>query len=64
MSGEVERKWIEGHLRIGEEILYLTHEQTKNIGLSDVEILSLTEQALVAHGRKEQKCPPRSAFTL
>jgi len=59
MSGEVERKWIEGHLRIGEEILYLTHEQTKNIGLSDVEILSLTEQALVAHGRKEAEMPAK-----
>ena len=59
MPGESERKLVEEHLEIGKEILYLTREEAKNIGLSDGQILALTEKALAAHGNKRTEMPAK-----
>ncbi len=50
---------MEGHLEVGKEILYLTQGDVKNIGLSDGDILSLTEKALAAHGEKRTEMPAK-----
>ena len=53
------KKRMEGLLEVGKEILYLTQEDVKNIGLSDGEILSLTEKALAGHGEKRTEMPAK-----
>jgi ornithine cyclodeaminase/alanine dehydrogenase len=53
------RKWVSEHLRIGQEVLYLSMGDCKSTGLTEKEIFDLTEQALQAHGRKEVEMPAK-----
>lgn len=56
---EQDRNWIAERLEIGKEILYLTQEEVISVGLKEPDILSLTRDALIAHGRKEYEMPAK-----
>jgi ornithine cyclodeaminase/alanine dehydrogenase len=59
MNLEADREWIAGKLEIGKEMLYLTQEEVINIGLKEKDILELTNDALVAHGKKDYEMPAK-----
>jgi ornithine cyclodeaminase/alanine dehydrogenase-like protein (mu-crystallin family) len=54
-----ERSWIEENLAIGKELLYLTKADVVDAGLDIETILGLTEDALIAHGKKEYEMPAK-----
>lgn len=54
-----DRNWVAKKIDLGEEILYLTQEEVINIGLTNEDILKLTEHALVSHGKKEYEMPAK-----
>jgi len=56
---EEDRRRLASKLNIGKEIWYMTREQVMAAGLSDPDILALTREALVAHGRKEYEMPAK-----
>jgi ornithine cyclodeaminase/alanine dehydrogenase len=56
---EKDRQKLATRLDIGKEIWYMTQEQVKASGLSETEVLELTREALVAHGRKEYEMPAK-----
>ena len=56
---EQDRQWLASKLNIGKEIWYMTRQQVMASGLTGPEILDLTRQALVAHGRKEYEMPAK-----
>lgn len=53
------REKIGKKLNIGKEILYLTREDCMNTGLTTEDIISITQSALEAHGRKETEMPAK-----
>ncbi|MDI6707363.1 MAG: ornithine cyclodeaminase family protein [Firmicutes bacterium] len=53
------REWVSKHVEIGKEVLYLTRDECVNIGLTEEDILELTEKALVAHGKKNVEMPAK-----
>lgn len=54
-----DREWISKRLNIGKEVLYLTQEECKSVGLTIPDIIELTKEALVAHGKKECEMPAK-----
>ena len=46
-------------LEIGREMLYLRQAECTDVGLTREDILALTREALLAHGRKEYEMPPK-----
>ncbi|MGB9975564.1 ornithine cyclodeaminase family protein [Thermovenabulum sp.] len=54
-----DRDWLSQKINIGEEVLYLTRKECESVGLSIDEIIKLTEDALVAHGKKEYEMPAK-----
>ncbi len=54
-----DRENISKKLDIGKEILYLTKTECQNIGVTYEKILELTNDALVAHGKKEYEMPAK-----
>ncbi len=46
-------------LNIGKEIWYMTQQEVVAAGLSETDILSLTREALVAHGQKAYEMPAK-----
>lgn len=59
MDFMTDRKWISKRLEIGKELLYLTKKQVAEIGLTEKEVLQLTKEALVSHGKKEYEMPAK-----
>jgi len=59
MEQGLDREWVARKLNIGREFVYLTQEQVKASGLTDGDILDLTEKALVAHGKKHVEMPAK-----
>lgn len=53
------REQLSRKLNIGKEILYLTREDCMNTGLTTEDIISITQSALEAHGRKETEMPAK-----
>jgi len=53
------RNWVLQHLNIGNEILYLSMQDCKDTGLTEEEILDLTERALVAYSKREVEMPAK-----
>ena len=47
------------NLAVGEEMLYLTKQEVMDTGFDVEDILNLTRDALVAHGRKEYEMPAK-----
>ena len=56
---EQDRQRLLSRLNIGKEIWYMTREQVMAAGLTEREILGLTREALIAHGRKEYEMPAK-----
>lgn len=54
-----ERGWISEKLKIGSEVLYLTKEEVINFGLTEKDVLALTKDALIAHGKKDYEMPAK-----
>lgn len=54
-----DRNYVAEKIDLGKEILYLTQDEVINMGLTLEDILTLTEQALVAHGKKEYEMPAK-----
>lgn len=59
MLENIDRSWIEKKLDIGRQILYLTLEDVKKVGLVETEVLDLTRLALLAHGEKNYEMPAK-----
>ncbi len=59
MDRAAERDWIMKKLNIGKELLYLTLADVKNTGFLIEDILTLTQSALIAHGKKEYEMPAK-----
>jgi ornithine cyclodeaminase/alanine dehydrogenase len=56
---EKDRQWLASKLNIGKEIWYMTQQQVKAAGLTVTDVLGLTREALIAHGRKEYEMPAK-----
>lgn len=56
---EQDRKRISEKLAIGKELWYMTRDEVVAAGLDTGDILRLTRDALVAHGRKEYEMPAK-----
>ncbi|MTK11776.1 MAG: ornithine cyclodeaminase family protein, partial [Clostridiaceae bacterium] len=59
MNFEADHNFIGKKIKIGRELLYLTKEDVIEIGLKEQDILKLTENALIAHGKKEYEMPAK-----
>jgi len=56
---EQDRQRLLSRLNIGKEIWYMTRQQVMAAGLTVTEVLGLTREALIAHGRKEYEMPAK-----
>ncbi len=56
---EQDRQRLAQKLCIGKEIWYMTRDEVVAAGLTETEILGLTREALVAHGKKECEMPAK-----
>ncbi|HKL10752.1 MAG TPA: ornithine cyclodeaminase family protein [Clostridia bacterium] len=54
-----DRKWISEQLEIGSELLYLTKDEVIKTGLDEKGVLSLVNDTLIAHGKKEYEMPAK-----
>ncbi|WP_422446792.1 ornithine cyclodeaminase family protein [Thermoanaerobacterium sp. DL9XJH110] len=54
-----DRQWLSQKIEIGKEVLYLTQEECKSVGLTIDDIIDITREALVAHGKKEYEMPAK-----
>lgn len=54
-----DRQWLSQKIEIGKEVLYLTQEECKSVGLTIEDIIDITRGALVAHGKKEYEMPAK-----
>lgn len=53
------RNWIEEHIQIGHEVLYLTRNECIQTGLTAMEVFQLVEKSLIVHGKKELEMPAK-----
>jgi ornithine cyclodeaminase/alanine dehydrogenase len=56
---EQDREQLASRLDIGKELLYLTQQDVISAGLTEADILRLTRDALIAHGRKAYDMPAK-----
>lgn len=54
-----DRNWVAQKIDLGKEVLYLTQKEVIDIGLTNEDILKLTEHALISHGKKEYEMPAK-----
>jgi ornithine cyclodeaminase/alanine dehydrogenase-like protein (mu-crystallin family) len=54
-----DHNWIARNIDLGKEILYLTQKEVIDMDLTIEDILKITEQALIAHGRKKYEMPAK-----
>lgn len=59
MDMQQDRREISSRFNIGKEVWYLTQEEVVAAGVTEQDILRLTLDALVAHGRKEYEMPAK-----
>lgn len=59
MDMQQDRDWISQKIRINQDIWYMTQEEVIATGLTEEDILHLTRDALVAHGRKAYEMPAK-----
>lgn len=59
MDVNQDREWISRHIDIGKEVLYLTQSDCMNVGISIDDVISLTRDALIAHGTKNYEMPAK-----
>ncbi len=53
------RDWVNSKLKINEEMLQLSQQQCRELGLTDLEIVELTAKAMIAYSRKEVEMPAK-----
>lgn len=54
-----DHNFLAKNIDLGKEIVYLTQKEVIDMGLTIEDILKLTEQALVSHGKKEYEMPAK-----
>ncbi len=54
-----DRNWIQERLNINKEIWYMTREDVENVGLTRDDILRITNEGMIAHGKKEYEMPAK-----
>lgn len=54
-----DHQWISEQFNIGKEILYLTKEDVLSTRINQDDILTITKEALIAHGKKEYEMPAK-----
>jgi ornithine cyclodeaminase/alanine dehydrogenase len=59
MDVNQDREWISRHIDIGKEVLYLTQDDCMSVGISVDDVISLTRDALIAHGTKNYEMPAK-----
>ncbi len=59
MSSLEYRDWINSKIKINQEMLQLSQAECRSLGLSDDEIIGLTEKAMIAHSQKEVEMPAK-----
>jgi ornithine cyclodeaminase/alanine dehydrogenase len=59
MDKEQDRRELSQHLDIGKEVWYMTQQDVVSVGMTRKDVLRLTREALVAHGRKEYEMPAK-----
>lgn len=59
-----DRKWIQQYLDINNEVWYMTREDVVNVGLTREEIIDLTRDGMIAHGKKEYEMPAKIGVHL
>ena len=53
------RDWLNRHVKIGHEVLWVTRAEVEGLGITRQEVFSLVEKALAYHGRKEVEMPAK-----
>jgi len=53
------RNWVQTHVNIGHEVLYLSMADCQATGLTVEEIIDLTEKAMAAYSRREVEMPAK-----
>ena len=53
------RNWVAEKLNIGQEVLYLSMQDCKDSGVTEEEIIALTEKALAAYSKREVEMPAK-----
>ncbi|HHY30911.1 MAG TPA: ornithine cyclodeaminase family protein [Syntrophaceticus sp.] len=56
---EKDREWVSSKINIGKELWYLTLDEVLATKLSEKDILNLTNNALIAHGKKDYEMPAK-----
>lgn len=59
MDVQQDREWILKHIDIGHEVLYLTQDECKSVGITVDDVINLTRDALIAHGTKNYEMPAK-----
>ncbi|MCF8010573.1 MAG: ornithine cyclodeaminase family protein [Clostridiales bacterium] len=54
-----DRNWILEKLEIGKEMVYLTKKEVIDMGITEEDVLNLTKDALIEHGKKEYEMPAK-----
>lgn len=54
-----DRNQVAKKLNLGKELLWLTQKEVMSMGLTEEDILRLTKDALIAHGKKEYEMPAK-----
>lgn len=53
------RDWLNRHVKIGSEVLWITQKEVEDMNISRETVFELTEKALAYHGRKEVEMPAK-----
>lgn len=59
MDSSEYRSWVNQHVEIGSEVLWITRKEIEELDFTRREIYEITEKALVYHGRKECEMPAK-----
>ncbi|SKC35852.1 ornithine cyclodeaminase family protein [Maledivibacter halophilus] len=59
MSDMNYRSWIKERLEIGKEIIYLTREDARNMGVTNQKIIDLTEKSMISYSKKISEMPAK-----
>lgn len=59
MTKEAYRDWIDSRLKINQELLCLTQAEVRGIGLTEDQIIDLTERAMIAYSKRQVEMPAK-----
>ena len=61
LNGKEYRDWINSHMKIGQELLYLSEAECRALPITDREIFDLVERSLVLYSEKKADMPAKIA---